>query len=433
VFTPAEAMAFIFVADVAPATVGELHKALEVALGKLGENIKKAQDTAMSAMEQTRQEGTLHKEMADTLKTLGENSVKLQTEVKGLNDKLLAVEQASTKRVAELEAERSRVVKTAGELITESDEFKAWAKEGKGARSGVIKMDRKAILNAPLNNDQPLVDRLRLPGIITAPERRLTIRDLMPNIAIATNLVEFAKELVFTNNAGPQGGSTSPAHGEGQQKNESNITFELASAAVITIAHWLAASRQVLDDVPQLQGYISTRLGYGLKLEEEDELLNGAGTSGELNGLRNQASAYVMGASNDTIIDMLLKLFTQVSLSEYEASAVVLHPTDWMRIQLLKDTTGRYLFSEPHRVEQPSIWGRKVVATQSMTLGQALGGAFDIGAAVYDREQMNVRLADQHANFFIENMFAILVEERLALAVYRPAAFVAGAIPAVGT
>ena len=58
-------------------------------------------------------------------------------------------------------------------------------------------------------------------------------------------------------------------------------------SAVITIAHWIPASRQVLDDAPMLQSYINVRMTYGLKLEEEDELLNGDGsqTSGQINQL----------------------------------------------------------------------------------------------------------------------------------------------------
>jgi HK97 family phage major capsid protein len=42
---------------------------------------------------------------------------------------------------------------------------------------------------------------------------------------------------------------------------------------------------------------------------------------------------------------------------------VVLHPTDWTNILLLKDTQGRYLFSDPHGQTSPQVWGKPVVAT----------------------------------------------------------------------
>jgi HK97 family phage major capsid protein len=259
------------------------------------------------------------------------------------------------------------------------------------------------------------------------------VRDLLPQQRAESNLIEFCRELVYTNNAGPQWDATSPVpHQEGAPKNESGITFELANQAVTTLAHWIPASRQVLKDAKMLQGYIEGRLTYGLKLEEEDELLNGTNLSGELNGLRTQQTAFNGGVTNQTALDTLLKAFLQISLSEYEATGVVLHPTDWTNILLLKDTQGRYLFSDPHGQTSPQVWGKPVVATQSMTQGQFLAGALALAAEIFDSEDATVRVAEQHQDFFIKNMVAILAEERLALVVYRPTAIVGGAISYAG-
>jgi HK97 family phage major capsid protein len=246
-----------------------------------------------------------------------------------------------------------------------------------------------------------------------------------------SNSVEWVKELVFTNNAGPQY-DASPGTTEGALKPESGITFQLNTTAVITLAHWIPASRQVLADAPYLQDYIDMRLRYGLKLEEEDELLNGDGTAGTLNGLVNQATAFSGGATNQTAIDTLLKAMTQARLSFYEPNGVVMHPQDWTNILLLKDTTGRYLFGDPHTMDVPRIWGKPVVETPSQTQGQFILGAFDRAAQIVDREDASVRISDQHADFFTRNLVAILCEERLALLVTRPAAIVKGALSNAG-
>jgi len=110
----------------------------------------------------------------------------------------------------------------------------------------------------------------------------------------------------------------------------------------------------------------------------------------------------------------------------------VLNPIDWVGILLLKDTQGRYLFSDPHGMEAPRVWGKDVVPTQAMTQGQFLAGAFALAAEIFDREDATVRVAEQHADFFVRNMVAILAEERLAIAIYRPAAFVKGSISTPG-
>ena len=45
--------------------------------------------------------------------------------------------------------------------------------------------------------------------------------------------------------------------------------------------------------------------------------------------------------------------------------------------------------------------------------GQFLIGAFGLGAQLYDRQQASIRVAEQHADFFVRNAVVILAEERL--------------------
>lgn len=422
--------------------VGEmkaLEKAMKETFDALQVEIRKTQDIAMKAQEEVRQEGTLHGKTNEELKSLGEATRALQAEMKAAKDSFNEMQQKLDKRHQEEQKEKADK-RTAGQIVVESEEIKEMMSiRGANSRPVAIKnydavRGLKAIITGTVPSMvQPLVAGERVPGILAPAMRRLTIRDLLPVIRTSSNTIAFTTELLFTNAAAPQGGTASPqAEVDGQPKPMSEITFQLDQTNVITLAHWIAASRQILDDAPALQGYIDQRLGYGLKLEEERELLVSTGTSGELNGLIGQATAFNGGATNQTAIDTLLKAFTQVSLAEYEATACVLHPTDWQDIQLLKDTQGRYLFSDPHTVQAARIWAKDVVPTQSMTQGQFLTGAFDMGAAIYDREEMVIRISDQHQDFFTRNLIAVLCEERIALAVYRPASFVTGALSYAG-
>jgi len=416
----------------APENIKELHEASQKAFEAMGENIKKVQEIASNALEEVRKEGTLHGKTNEKLTELGEAGNKLAENVKELRDRMQDLEQKG----AHKPGNDGGQVKSIGQLVAESEEFK-FASTSKGARNmnpvNVGSFHKTAILNATGLN-QPLVDEHRLAGIIMPAMRRLTIRQLLPQNRTTSNLIEFAKETLFTNNAGPQGGVTSPtvAGGEGEIKPESAITFELANTPVITLAHFVPASRQVLSDAPMLQGYIDGRLSYGLKLEEEDELLNGDGTAGQLTGLVSSATAFTGGATNQTALDPLLKAFLQISLQNMEASGVILHPTDWTNVMMLKDTTGRYLFADPQSMAAPRVWAKDVIATASQTQGQFLAGAFTLAAEIFDREDATVRVAEQHSDFFVRNMVAVLAEERLALAIYRAAAIVKGAISYAG-
>ena len=61
-----------------------------------------------------------------------------------------------------------------------------------------------------------------------------------------------------------------------------------------------------------------------------------------------------------------------------------------------------------------------------MTPDTFLCGAFQLGAQVHDRQQAQVTVATENEDDFVNNLVTILAEERLALSVYRPEAFVKG-------
>jgi HK97 family phage major capsid protein len=103
-------------------------------------------------------------------------------------------------------------------------------------------------------------------------------------------------------------------------------------------------------------------------------------------------------------------------------------------IELLKsDTEHQYLFANPHSITTPMIWGRPVVSTAAMAAGTYLVGAFSMGAQGWDREDINVTVSLEDRDNIIKNMVTILVEERLALTIYRPQAFVKGAFTGTST
>lgn len=401
-------------------------KDMQTALAKIEASVTKTvEDVAgftKRAQEDIARCGTITTETNEKLKEVVTKGANLATEAGELKSRVLAVEQMLAKRgVGSLEEANH----TAGDVFTGSDEYKQAVKTGQKS-TGTVRIGsfhKTAVINATGQN-QPLVPSDRLSGIVTPATRRLTVRDLLPAIRSQSNLIEFAKENVFTNAAAPQ---FSAGNYENVAKAEAAITFLLEKEPVQTIAHWIPASRQILEDAPLLAGYINNRLIYGLKLVEEDNLLNGSGSSGELHGLVTQATAFSETlVTGDTQLDILLKAMLQAARSEYAATGIVLHPADWTAMMLLKDSQGRYIFSDPHSAEAPRVWGLPVVPTNSQTEGDFLVGGFAQAATIVDRDDATVRVAEQHADFFIKNMVAILAEERAALVVFRPAALIKG-------
>ena len=265
-----------------------------------------------------------------------------------------------------------------------------------------------------------LVQPQQNPGILMPGLRRLTIRDLLAQGRTTSNAIEYVRENVFTNSAAPVA--------EGALKPESQLTFTKEKANVRTIAHWIQASRQIMDDAPMLESYVNGRLLFGLDLVEEGQLLNGDGTGDNLIGLNKVASAYDTGlnATGDTRADQIAHAIFQTSESEFEASGLILNPRDWHAIALLKDAEGRYIFGGPAAFAAKVMWGLPVVATKAQAQGTFTVGGFDLASQIWDRMDATIEISNQDRDNFVKNMLTILCEERLAVTHYRPTAIIKG-------
>jgi len=382
---------------------------LKAALDKISDQIK-------SQAEQAEKEIKAHAKLSEETRAAVD---KLLTQQGELQARLQTAEQL----VAKLETGGGAPARplSMGEQVTASEDFQAFAQNPRGT----FRMGVNAAITEGAASAGDLIVPDRVPGIVMPGLRRLTIRDLINWGRTGSNSIEFVRENVFTNNAAPV--SENPSDG----KPESNITFEADSAPVATIAHWVHASRQVLADVPMLQSYIDGRLRYGLALVEEAQLLKGSGVGLNIEGIYTQASAYSnpgVVVQAETRIDRLRLALLQVELSEYFADGIVLNPIDWTAIELTKTKDDAYLFANPRAQNLPGLWGRNVVPTQAMDAGDFLVGAFGGGLAVqgWDREDANVQIALEDRDNFIKNMVTLRCEERVALTVYRPSAFVKG-------
>src|SRR5690606_37628672 len=130
---------------------------------------------------------------------------------------------------------------------------------------------------------------------------------------------------------------------------------------------------------------------------------------------------------SDTLIDLIRRMRTDVVLAGLTPTAVAVHPLDWEQIELEKGTDNRYVWAGGRTELGPQIWSLPVVESQWLddpTTGERRMIVADWlrGAAIYDRH--DVRLAARYVNDgFARRRGTCRAEERLALALKRPAAF----------
>lgn len=327
-------------------------------------------------------------------------------------------------RMDELEQKMARVGRGAPPVRSWGSEFiqaKAQEIAQVALERGRVSMEIKATVTGATTDAAGSAGDLSVPQrdtLLMMPKRRLTIRNLLNVVNANSGSVEYPKQAGFTNNAGMVA--------EGALKPQSDIQFTLETVPLRVIAHHVKASRQVLEDVPQLMGLIDTELRYGLALKEESQLLYGDGTDQNLDGMVTQAAAFAapITVTQPNMIDTLGLAILQASLTDVPVDGIVIHPSDWWAMRLLKNADGEYILGDPQSQVAPGLFGLPVVPTQAMGAGDFLVGGFS-AQTLYDRWSARVEVGFVEDDF-TRNLVTVLGEERIGLATKRPEALIFG-------
>jgi HK97 family phage major capsid protein len=309
------------------------------------------------------------------------------------------------------------VPKSAGQQFVEADEVKSFIGNATSGRR--LSVEVKTITSAAGSGGDlsvPYRDE-----VVPIPQRPLRVRDLLTVIPVSTGSVEYPRQTARTNNAAPVA--------EAALKPESGATWDLVPVQMRTIAHWMLASRQILDDAPQLRATIDLELLYDLGVVEDGQLLLGSGTGVDLSGVYTNATAFAAGSlvvSAPQRIDVIGAAILQNAIANQPADGIVLHPADWTAICMTKNANGDYIIGNPQDMVQPRLFGLPVVPTLGMSVGNFLVGAHKRGATLYDRQTAHVEASTEDSDNFRKNLVTLLAEERVGLAVKRSDAFTKG-------
>ncbi|HET7128925.1 MAG TPA: phage major capsid protein [Gaiellaceae bacterium] len=314
--------------------------------------------------------------------------------------------------------------KSLGELFTQSEQFKSFAgsQRAPGAVSDTLTVNVDKVYGKGRGFKTVLdtasswsVFNVRLPEIITPGAQQPTVASLMPEGRTSGNAILYMQETTTTNAAAETAESGS--------KPEAALAFTQETSPVRKIAVSLPVTDESLEDVPFIETYIDGRLSFFVRYTEDSELLNGPGTGVTLTGFLHTSGINTQATGSDNNQDAILKgIVAAYNASYFDADAVILHPSNWMTMRLAKDDIGNYLFGPPNMQGADTVFGYRIVRTTAIAAGTGLAGAFQAGAQVFRRTDLAMSVGwvnDQ----FLKNQRTILVEERLALVVFRPSAF----------
>lgn len=340
-------------------------------------------------------------QLGSTIKSdLEKSNTELKNEIKGLQDQF---DQLSAKNVDMTAKSLSFADELKSQLSSTNPELLS-----KG-----YKLELKAVATKPAGDMNPEYRA----GITGYANRKVNARQLFAVGSTSSDAVRFVKESGYTNGAGIKQ--------EGIKAGESTFTIAQDTALVKTIATYLVISKEMLSDVEGMASYLSNRVPAKLSEKEDAEVLFG---TGDLKGVATTAVPF----ANTTLVlgttatpneyDVLRVGVNMVAVADYAASAILIHPTDKTKLELLKDSTGHYIFQSGNM----NVAGVPVLESTAMAEGKFLVGDFRMGAEIKERAGVTLNYYPQDADNVQKGLVTIGIEERIALPVYHNGAFVSG-------
>jgi len=293
-------------------------------------------------------------------------------------------------------------------------------------RNGMSKAARfevKADMTTGADFTGEVIPADRVPGYKYDPTRLVHMRQLIAQGSTASDVVRFVKESGYSNGAA--------ATSEGSTLGQSDFDFTASDANVQKIGTYFRISEEMLNDTPQLTSYLSARAPEKLLEVEDNQILNGTGVAPQLSGIISDATAFAAGGFANAIesaneFDVLTVALNQLALANYAADYIMINPTDFHKILLLKSSQNEYLVKDWNQGLQPRINGVPVVLNTAVTSDKYLVGNFGMGTQLWVRDNVGVEFFKEDGTNVRDGFVTVRVQERVALTNYLPNAFVTG-------
>ena len=347
------------------------------------------------------------------MKSLKEQNQELVRKNEGLAARFQELEQhtLTTATGGQMKAQR----KSLGEQFAASDSFQAFVNRESKSATFTSNQTLKNLVNAgagDTNATEYPTHPQRDPRLGNDPRRRLSLLEALPSLPMESATFEWVSLDGYQNAAAEQ-------QLEGDTKAEAVMPNELKSVRAATIAHFLPASEQVLQDTPQLASQIESLLRYGVQAKAENLIIAGDGI---IQGLEEVGTAFT-AATGLSLADAISESQASLDATGWNASHVVMHPTDWHAIRSERAAGGneQYVATGWNMPAAPNIWGLSVVTSPAVQQGRPI--VLDASqVAILDRMGAVVEMFREDSTNVRSNTVTIRAEARMAFAVFAPSA-----------
>jgi len=323
------------------------------------------------------------------------------------------------------------VSKSLGEEVEESKGFKDWIDQG--APSGInIKFDdllpsdvfAKAQAGQTIRSKTLFEttagwapESIRIPGLVVdAVTRPIQLLDILPLGRTGMDTIKYMEETTRTHAAAEKA--------EGTTFAESTFVLTERSSTVEKITDSLPLTDEQIEDVAQVMSYVNGRLVFGLRQRLDAAVLTGSGTTPVLRGIKNVSGIQTQAKGSDPVPDAVFKALTKLRVTgRVQPTHVLMHPTDWEAIRLLRTADGLYIWGNPSEAGPERMWGLPVVMQDVDSAGTAYVGSFmPVWCSLFERRGIDVQIGFTGTQF-VEGKRTVRADMRMAFVVFRPAAF----------
>jgi len=315
--------------------------------------------------------------------------------------------------------------KTIGDSIVETKEFQAafkasgdWSQRGFHAEIGGDIVDR---IVSPMNATFKTTagwppEVVRSGRVVLSEQPEVQLLDLLPMIRVRGGGYKWMQETTFTNSvAGVAEEAALP---------QSTLALTEKSTSINRVGTYIPVTDEQLQDETGARDYLQMRIPFMVRRKLSDQVLNGNGSTPNLDGLINETGIGTQAKTNAiSVLDVFLKARTKIRTAAYlRPDSVLIGPDNYESMLLTKDSDGRYLFGGPTAARPPSIWGISIVESDDIAANTAFMGAFRTQAALLMGRTLSVDVGLVNDDF-IRNKQTFRAYLRTNVVMFRPKAF----------
>lgn len=319
------------------------------------------------------------------------------------------------------QSQKARTNSSIGRMIIESDAYKHRGRGGSSGPTTTLKAglsDLRADQKARFWRSNGWDPEERRSGYITLDEQRpIQLVDLIPSIPISNDIYKYMEETSFSNQAAEVAENSQTTWGE------ASLALTERSQAVEKIAVYIPVSDEQLDDVEGAEAYVNQRLGFMVNQKLDSQIINGSGSSPNLQGVLNATGLNTQAQGSLNAFDAAHKAATTVRVTGRGVpGAFILHSNDWQGYRLLRTTDGVYVLGNPGVGAPQQLWGLPVVLSESLSAGTGLVGDFANYSLLVEKSGIDVQVG-YIADYFVRGLKAVRASVRVAVVWTRGTAF----------